>query len=171
LIERGGFAILRIDQPGKRRIIMDPLLESCFDILASLHEDCRIHLEGLTQRELDARPGRGMNSLAVLAAHIAGAERYWIGDVVMGEDSARNRDSEFETMDESAEALLHRLDASLDYARSAFERLRADELAGIRTSPRDGRRFTAAWAILHTIEHTALHLGHMQIMKQLPASN
>ncbi|PKO22446.1 MAG: hypothetical protein CVU38_09480 [Chloroflexi bacterium HGW-Chloroflexi-1] len=30
-----------------------------------------------------------------------------------------------------------------------------------------GRQVTVRWGILHVIEHTALHLGHMQITFQL----
>ncbi len=36
-----------------------------------------------------------------------------------------------------------------------------------RTDPRDGREYTVAWALFHALEHTALHLGQMQLTRQL----
>jgi hypothetical protein len=145
---------------------MDPVLEAYFDILVTLQEGCRTQISGMTQEELDWRPGNEMNSVAILAAHTAGAIRYWIGDVVMGEVSVRDRDSEFATTGVSEHELSELLDSALDYVRKAFDDLSADHLNEVRTSPRDGRTYTVAWAIAHVLEHTALHLGHMQITQQ-----
>ena len=149
---------------------MDPILKACLDILETLHESCQAQISGMTQDALDWRPDDGMNSIAILAAHIAEAERYWIGYVVMGEASGRDRDQEFVTTGVSEDALSDRLDSALAYVREAFKRLTTDHLAEVRISPRDGREFTVAWSIAHVLEHTALHLGHMQITKQLQKS-
>jgi uncharacterized damage-inducible protein DinB len=146
---------------------MDPVFEAYFDVLEALHEGCQSQLSGLTQEELDWCPNDGMNSVAILAAHIAGAERYWIGDVVMGEASGRDRDKEFSTTGVSEDVLSGLLDSALGYTREAFSRLATDHLAEVRISPRDGREYTVAWSIAHVLEHTALHLGHIQITKHL----
>ena len=146
---------------------MDQILKDYLNILETLHEECKAQIMGMNQSELDWRPGDDMNSLAILAAHIAGAERYWIGDVVMGESSDRDREEEFATAGVSLETLSDRMDSALDYARRAFERLTVDQLGEMRISPRDGREFRVAWSIAHVLEHTALHLGHMQITNQL----
>ena len=96
---------------------MGPVLKAYFDILEALHESYRAQISGLTQEELDWSPGDEMNSLAVLAAHVAGAERYWISDIVMGEESGRDRNKEFATSGVSGDILLSQLDSVLDYAR------------------------------------------------------
>ena len=146
---------------------MGPVLKAYFDILEALHESYRAQISGLTQEELDWSPGDEMNSLAVLAAHVAGAERYWISDIVMGEESGRDRNKEFATSGVSGDILLSQLDSVLDYAREAFDQLGSDQLAEVRISPRDGREHTVAWWIANILEHIALHLGHMQITSQL----
>jgi uncharacterized damage-inducible protein DinB len=146
---------------------MDPVYKAYFHILESLHNDCRAQISGMTEAELGWSPAEGMNSMAVLIAHIAGAERYWIGDVVMGETSNRDRDQEFTTSGKSEEVLSGMLDSALGYCREAFGRLTRNQLAEVRTSPRDGREYSVAWSIAHVLEHTALHLGHLQITKQL----
>ena len=144
---------------------MEQILKDHLDVLEALHEGCVSQISGMTQDELDWRPDEDMNSLAILAAHIAGAERYWIGDVVMGESSGRDRDKEFATTGVSWKALSDQMDSALKYSRGAFKRLATDQLGEVRTSPRDGRKYTVAWSIAHVLEHTALHLGHMQITK------
>jgi hypothetical protein len=146
---------------------MDPVFKAYYDILETLHQGCRAVLSGMTQEELDWCPDNGMNSIAILATHIAGAERYWVGDVVMREASSRDRDKEFATTGVSEDILTDLLDSALEYARKAFNRLDTYQLVDIRISPRDGREYTIAWSIAHVLEHTALHLGHMQITKQL----
>lgn len=146
---------------------MDPVYQALFDVLETLHESCRAQISGLGQDELDWRYSEEMNSIAVLAAHIAGSERYWILDVVMDESTGRDRESEFATTGVSSHALKQQLEEALADARSAFNRLDASQLTEMRTSPRNDRKYTVAWAIAHTVEHTALHLGHMQITRQL----
>ena len=135
--------------------------------LESLHNDLKACLGGLEQAGLDWTPGAGMNSLCVLAIHVAGSERYWIGDVVAGEPSARDREAEFHTQGLSSEALIQRLDASLAYATSALGRFVLEDLEKNRTSPRDGRFYSVGWALGHVLAHTGIHAGHAQMGRQI----
>lgn len=150
---------------------MHPAFDAFYSILSALHDSAKRALDGVTQAQLDWHPGEEMNSLAVLAAHIAGAERFWLGDIVMGELSGRNRDREFATREVGAEALSAMLDTGLETAGRIFATLAPEQLAEVRTSPRDGREYTVAWSIAHVLEHTALHVGHMEITRQLVEGN
>ena len=149
---------------------MDLIIKSYFEVLEALHKDCKQQISGLTQEELDWSPGEDMNSLAILAAHIAGAERYWMGDHLMGEASGRVRDDEFSTSGSTVDALSQQLDAALKYSRDTFDRLTQDQLGEIRKSPRGDREFTVAWIIASVLRHAALHLGHMEVTRQLVLS-
>lgn len=148
---------------------MEATLDALFDILTTLNESAKRALAGLTPQQLDWRPGADTNSLAVLAAHIAGAERFWLGDIVMGEPTGRDRDQEFAMKQMGEQALMAMLDSGLELARRAFSTLTVEQLGELRTSPRDGREYSVAWAIGHVLQHTALHLGHMEITRQLLA--
>ena len=108
-----------------------------------------------------------MNSMAVLVTHITGAERYWIGDVVAGEPSGRDRSAEFRVKGLPTMALQQRLAGSLAYAKRVLEEMDLQDLPALRLSPRDGRDFTAGWSLLHALEHTAIHTGHIQLTRQL----
>lgn len=146
---------------------MIELFAAYLERLEALHNDLNRAIADLPVDALNWSPGLEMNSLAVLAAHTAGAERYWIGDVVAGDDSQRNRAAEFRTQAASAAALIDRLDAALAHSRSVLERLTLADLDQQRLASRDGREVTVAWALAHALEHTATHLGHMQLMRQL----
>ncbi len=148
---------------------MEQPFKDFYKLLQELHENVKDQIAGLAQNELDWSPGHGMNSIAVLAVHIAGSERFWIGDTIMREPSGRDREAEFATSGKSVQTLVDLLDASLAYTEGAFGRLDVEVLAESRISPRDGREISVARTIAHVIEHTALHLGHIQITKQLLA--
>jgi uncharacterized damage-inducible protein DinB len=146
---------------------MKTFFEEYFNILQACHNDIHRALDGLPPAALDWKPGPDMNSISVLVFHLAGAERYWIGDVAAQEPSGRDRDAEFRVYDVGVDTLKNRLNGSLDYARTALERSSIEDLEQTRISPRDGREFTVAWALIHALEHSMLHLGHIQITRQL----
>jgi hypothetical protein len=135
--------------------------------LQSLHDDMKATFKTLPQTALDWVPGNGMLSFCVLVAHTTGAQRYWIGDVACQDPSGRNRAAEFEVRGLAAVKLEERLDQSLTYARGAAKKLKLTDLQEIRICPREDRKYTAGWALAHALEHTALHLGHAQVTRQL----
>lgn len=146
---------------------MHIFFQEYMDRLQALHQGIHQALAGLPKEALDWIPLEGMNSFAVLVFHLTGAERYWIGDVALGQLSGRDREAEFRVSGLDGEALARRLDETLDWVRAALEPLQPADLEREGTSPRDGRRFTASWALLHALEHSGLHLGHIQIGRQL----
>ena len=146
---------------------MLPILDVYARQLQALHDGMVQVIAELPTAALDWVPGPHMNSLTVLAVHVAGAERYWIGEVVGQEPSGRDRDAEFRTRRLDADTLSTRLATSLEHSRRVLEQLTAPDLEALRTSPRDGKQFTVPWCLFHALEHIALHLGHMQLTHQL----
>jgi hypothetical protein len=146
---------------------VEPFFAEYLKILETLHSEIVQALDGLPPEAVNWAPLEGANSFAVLAVHTAGAERYWIGDVAMREPSDRDRDAEFRTTGITAEAALGPLQSSLLYAQNAVPRLTLADLNAARTAPRDGRQVAVAWALLHALEHTAMHAGHAQLTRQL----
>ena len=146
---------------------MHPFLEDYLDNLQELHNDLRSAVAGLTPAALDWTPGPGCNSLSQIITHIAGAERFWIGDVVAGEPFDRDRDAEFQVRGIEMESLLKKLTDSLDYTRRVLEKLSPDDLGSMRLSSRKRSEVTVAWALDHALKHTAQHLGHIQLTRQL----
>jgi len=121
--------------------------------------------QALNWRPTEARDEHVTNSLAVLAAHIAGAEHFWIAEVIGGAPPTRDRDAEFATRASDAAELIRLLEETGAETRRVLASLSPGDLDGAREV--SGRTVPVRWAILHVIDHTALHLGHMQLTYQL----
>ncbi len=146
---------------------MHSIYADYLDRLDELHMEIIRAIDGLPQEALDWVPGFNMNSLCVLIVHLTGAERYWLGNVVGKDLSDRDRDGEFLARELDEITLKERLSDSMAYARDLMETLTLEDLESNRTSPRDGRTFTVARSIFHALEHTAIHVGHIQMVRQL----
>jgi uncharacterized damage-inducible protein DinB len=118
--------------------------------------------EALNWRPLE---GDETNSLAVLATHIAGAEHFWVAEVVGDRPPTRDRDAEFAAQASDAFELVRLLEDTGAETREVFATLGEAHLDGTRQAR--GRTIPVRWCILHVIDHTALHLGHMQLTYQL----
>lgn len=146
---------------------MEPLFTALYARLQEIHAGLDKALDGLSQEALDWSPGLEMNSLAVLAAHVAASERYWIGDMAGGEPSGRVRASEFETRGKDGAALRARLAEVLDHSRGVLARLTTADLGRECHSSIQGGTHTVAWALLHALDHAAEHMGHCQMIRQM----
>jgi uncharacterized damage-inducible protein DinB len=128
--------------------------------------DCAVFkLQDLDDDQLRWRPAPTANSLGIIVVHLGFAERLWLRAIFAGEPMDMGwRAHMFELPDgwsldqvvafyraETAAA-----DAVLDAAGSFDEPSRA----GFRST-------TLRWAVVHLIEETARHLGHMDITREL----
>jgi hypothetical protein len=135
--------------------------------LGELHEEILNTIKNLSPAALDWFPFPGGNSFNVIVTHLIGAEKYWLGDVVAGEPSGRDRPAEFKVKNLDHNELKSRLAGNLAYAEEVLINLDLHELETTRISPRDGREVSVTWALEHALKHTAIHLGHLQITRQL----
>ncbi len=146
---------------------MEPLFASLIERLETMHEAIETAITDLPDEALDWSPGPDMNTLAVLLAHTLGAERFWIGDVAGDEPSGRVREAEFRTAGVGESEFTQHSKNVLAHSRSIIERLAIADLGEIRSASAFGRQVTIAYALLHALEHTALHTGHIQVTRQL----
>ena len=121
--------------------------------------------EALNWRPIEGRDDHATNSLAVLAAHVAGAEHFWIAEVIGGRSATRDRDAEFVTVAATPAELLQILEKVSQETKEVLSALSESDMSDMRQA-RD-RTVAVRWGILHVIDHTSLHLGHMQITYQL----
>ncbi len=105
------------------------------------------------------------NSIAVLTAHVAGAEHRWIGEVIGGLPVTRDRALEFAIRVRNSAPLIDMLNSTLAETRSIFSRLTMNDLD--KEYEVEEKIVPGRWAILHIVDHTSLHLGHMQLTYQL----
>ncbi len=137
------------------------------DNLNELHTEILQTISDLPQEGLDWSPFSGGNSCGVIIAHIVGAEKYWLGDVVAGAPSGRDREAEFRVRNLKVVELEEHLQESLAYVGDVLGKSGLGDLETSRISPRNDQEVTVAWALNHALKHTAIHLGHVQITRQL----
>lgn len=148
---------------------MDPTVASLSQLLESLHEDIVKAVDSLSDDEINWAHPHLSNTIGILLRHIAGSERYWIGEVVGGRAMHRQRETEF-----TRERL--RKTPLVDDLRRAHAEIQgvlrglteADLAAPVEVQYRGGgRTFTKTWAIAHSLQHTAYHLGQIQLYKKM----
>jgi hypothetical protein len=59
------------------------------------------------------------------------------------------------------------VDSANDFAQRSLARLSNLDLELVRRSPRNDKTFTVGWCLAHALEHTSLHVGHIQVTRQL----
>ncbi len=151
----------------------DALLEAARTTLDGSLRELRKQLEGLDASALNARPGgKGTNPLAVLAVHALASTRSWLALATASLLPPRDRPREFETVVDDLGVFLASVDATADACRELLARSNGIEPARTGTAPWRGgteaeEPVTAAWALLHALDHLREHIGHAQLTREL----
>lgn len=143
-------------------------VESYIEKFRELRAELLKQLESLPAEALNWKPAApDTNSVYVIATHLLGSEKFWIHQIIGGIDIQRQRDAEFVARGDDASVLRAELDAIATRSESILRNLSNAELDALRsTNPHYGNRSTR-WCILHTHEHYARHLGHIELTRQL----
>jgi hypothetical protein len=144
---------------------MQTFYADCLDNFQELHNDIAKTIEGLPLEALDWSPKTGVNSITVLIVHLTGSQKFLFGEVIDGQDVHRDRDAEFLAKGLAPDQLTQHLADSLKYVETVLERLTTADLE--RKCMFRTREVTVGWAIGHSLKHTATHLGHIQVMRDV----
>jgi hypothetical protein len=142
--------------------------------LRSVITDLFATMEGIPEEDLNSwKPvaaregGHEMNTFAAMAIHVVSAAEFMTLHAVGGAPSNRNREGEFSATG-SLSDIRARFDAWLDGLHAVLEGLSEDDLNAPTAEPRYIERgWPTAEVLLHALDHTALHVGHMQVQRQL----
>ena len=137
-----------------------------FDILrGQIHESIR----GLNDEAANWLPlPKGTNSIYAIISHLIGSQTHWVRRVIAGEAVQRDREAEFHASGRLTDLLSRWEKASME-SEAILEKLSLAQLGETRTvsgHPEWGR-ITVRWCILHLISHLAIHVGHIQLTRQL----
>jgi hypothetical protein len=114
------------------------------------------------------------NTLFAMATHTVGMGEFWVLSLVGGAPSDRNRDAEFRANGHGPDIIArlnrwvqdcHALLA--DMPDNALDRIVQLPEAFWRSGGFDSPEMSARDALLHVLEHTATHLGHIQLGRQI----
>ena len=112
------------------------------------------------------------NTAFALATHLIGAAEYWVLHLAGGHDVHRDRPSEFHASG-TRDELVARYERWLTAMKDVLSKL-PDEKLDQRVSVRAGYHpslenapMTVRDALLHAVEHCAVHQGHLELTRQL----
>lgn len=129
----------------------------------------------LSDEQLNQRlPVPDANTLFAIATHAVGMGEFWVLTLVGDRPSARNRSAEFVAVGEGKALITryqqwvadtHTLLATLPPA--AMERVLEPPFEFRSTGGLQDGPLTVRDCLLHVVEHTATHLGHIQLTADL----
>ncbi|MEP7064690.1 MAG: DinB family protein [Gemmatimonadota bacterium] len=123
-------------------------------------------LDALSEDDVWWRPNNGSNSIGNLTLHLDGSTRAWILGVAGGRRVVRDRDAEFAERGPLAKAsLLARLRATVAEADEVLTML--NEATLLERRPSNQGEVTVLWAVLHAVEHFAMHTGQIIMLTKL----
>lgn len=113
------------------------------------------------------RGGQEMNTFAAIAIHVVSAGEFMTLHAVGNEPSNRVREGEFSATGSLAE-IRERYDRWLAGVHDLLDGLTDADLDRDSSEPRYVERgWKVAEILLHALDHTALHVGHLQVQRQL----
>jgi uncharacterized damage-inducible protein DinB len=123
-------------------------------------------LDALDEESVWWRANPESNSIGNLLLHLDGSTRMWVIGVAGGQRVARDRDAEFAERGPLAKSqLLARLRSTLAEVDEVLGLL--DEAVLLERRPSSNGEVTVLWAVLHAIEHFAMHTGQIILITKL----
>lgn len=146
---------------------MQPFFQVYDEMISELLERIDGAFSDLSEEALDWTPDPALNSITVLIVHSTSALRYWLGEMLGGMDMQRDRGEEFKAKGYSKHQLHELIHGAEEMAHQVLEGLTMEALEEKHYSVIHKDYFTSGFSLAHALEHTALHLGHLEVMREL----
>ncbi|MFC1962353.1 DinB family protein [Chloroflexota bacterium] len=137
--------------------------------LGILKEKIREAIQNLNDEAVNWRPlPKDTNSIYAILCHLVGAEEYWVRQNIRGKRIVRDREAEFRASGHLSE-IIDRWEKAGIISKNILSNLSYSQLGESRTLTLTSGVVThnVRWCILHLISHYAIHLGHIQLTRQL----
>lgn len=134
-----------------------------------LRGQIREAIQGLSDEAANWHPlPEGTNSVYAMLSHFMGVDNFWVRQVINGEVVQRDREAEFHTSGSLSE-MVSRWEEAWTEIEVMLGKLTSAQLSEARLHPFRPEKgtITVRWCILHLISHYAIHLGHIQLTRQL----
>jgi hypothetical protein len=151
-----------------RTIEADPTIEAARGFIDASLTAMRSVIAGASADALNRRPaGDDTNPVAVLVVHAVNSTRWWLSVALGLPLPERDRPSEFRTSVSGADELLALFDPVATDCRALLDTDVAFEAGAMREDPREDEQVSAAWALIHAVEHLREHVAHAELTRQL----
>lgn len=150
---------------------MDVGVKGILEYLEETWDSLLRAVDRASDEAIDWCPGPEFNSVSILLRHLAGSERWWIGEAIGNVPSGRVRDAEFVHDHPAREDVLRSVDVSRNLTRQVLSGLTMQDLQ-TKTAPsvtvgNPPRRPTKLWALLHYLEHLGYHRGQILLLLKM----
>ncbi len=155
---------------------MNPYNDGLLAVFRKLLDEIILTMEGMPEDALanwrTIQAHGDISTMYGLATHIAGAGEHWTLQAAGGKELNRKRLEEF-TASGSIESIRARYDLWMEELAALLPTLTDADLRSLYIRQANPAQSVSAAsvpkaeAILHALDHTALHLGHMQVQRQL----
>jgi len=147
---------------------MDSFVEPHLHALEDLTRQVVETVTPLDDEQINRTVAGLQNSVGILLRHMAGSERYWIGEVAGGRPAHRNRDTEFGHEPLRKSELLAELERVTALSREVIGGISRDDLMTLVDVQRTKvAKETKAFALMHATQHLAYHLGQLRYLAKL----
>ena len=155
---------------------MDPEIQGYSDFIDMLLEKADSHAASLSTDALNWQPlDADTNSVAALCAHMCGVVRWWVQQGLTGNDVGRQRDTEFvATVDADGNLSFWGTRRPISDVISETRAISREILANFDPSALTQNSAVDTlgpqlnrWALVHTIDELAQHIGHLELTIQL----
>jgi uncharacterized damage-inducible protein DinB len=144
---------------------MIPEVQGVVSELRVLWDETEALVRRLPPQALIHKQGAGFNSISALVTHLAGSQRWWIGEVVANRTMHRDRDAEFRAQDSDRTVLVTRLQDAATLVTEILGTLTAEMLDHTRLYR--GEPMTVRGILTRLLAHAARHVGQMQVIEKL----
>jgi uncharacterized damage-inducible protein DinB len=126
-------------------------------------------VDGLSDADGAMRLVPSLTTVSGLVQHLADVERFWFQDRIDGQQgvptrwSAEDPDGEFRVSEtDSVAKIIEDYEAACRQSREVLQRYELED----RCRGGDGRQ-SVRWVLVHMIEETGRHCGHLDILREL----
>ncbi len=148
---------------------VDPTIEAARGFVDESLTAMRSAIAGASADALNRRPaGDDTNPVAVLVVHAVNSTRWWLS-VALGlplpeRDRPVGVPHQSSPMPTSSWRMFDPVAAD---CRALLDTDAAFDAGAMREDPREGEQVTAAWALIHAVEHLREHVAHAELTRQL----
>jgi len=148
---------------------MEAEVQGYLDELKIIKNQIRDAVLGLSEEAINWQPlPKDTNSIYAILTHLLGADDNWVKRVINRQSINRDREAEFRALG-NPKGIMHRFEKVSKENENILSKLGSSQLRETRKVQiqQDERTVSVRWCILHVISHYALHLGHIQLTRQL----
>jgi uncharacterized damage-inducible protein DinB len=147
---------------------MDPIAALHLKSIDEMRRQLVETVKPMTDDQVNAPVASFTNTVGIIVRHLAGSEKYWIGEVVGGRPAHRNRDAEFGRDRLTKDGVLTQIEQAGALTREVLGSVTPSDWVTEVEIKRmtETIRQTKGFAVIHAGTHLSYHLGQLRLFSK-----